>query len=205
MAIEVRKTSAPQQANGTMDYDDFIKTLKYLLDASWGKNWGKFVPDAPNDVDPNNVDYPIILHYINEMRPGLIGNSTRETKPRYRYHAVNPNANGNQPPGSTIYGQVFDVEVVFEVWEETNAKVEAKAKEFRQTLASFVGYLKEKGLKEIQFLKMVPKYESTLRDAHKVRALSYLVRFEELTEVPTDIFRVFDVVNKQLQDETVKR
>ncbi|MEK1829065.1 hypothetical protein AAAC51_07900 [Priestia megaterium] len=28
------------QSNGSMDYEQMIKTIKYLLDAAWGSKWG---------------------------------------------------------------------------------------------------------------------------------------------------------------------
>lgn len=202
MAIEQKRI--PLQSGGTMDYEEMVKTIKYLLDASWGSEWGSLTPEGPNVTDPTNVEYPIILHYLTEMRPGVIGkNGTREIKPRYRYTGFNEDANGTLPPAVTIYGQVFDAEVVFEVWEETNAQVDQMAKQFRHTISAFTGFLKEKGLKEIQFLKMEQNPSSDkVRDAHKIRKLYYFVRFEELTEIPTDIYRVFDVVEERLQSES---
>ncbi|MES9681827.1 hypothetical protein ABWK22_02680 [Gottfriedia acidiceleris] len=195
--------SPPTQANGSMDYEEMTKTVKYLLDAAWGPKWGSFTPDGPNVTDETNVEYPIILHYISEMRPGLIGKNTRELKPRHRYSAINEDLNGTLPPVVKIYGQVFDAEVVFEIWEETNAKVDKLTKEFRQTLSTYTGFLKEKGLKELQFLRMETDLSnSKIRDSHKIRRLVYFVRFEELTEVPTDIFHVIDVVEKKLQEVT---
>lgn len=190
------------QSNGAMDYEDMIKTLKYLLDAAWGSDWGSFTPDGPNINDAKNIEYPIIIHYMTSMTPGLIGKDTREIKPRFRQSVLNENSNGDMPPITNIYGQVFDAEVVFEIWEETNAQVDKLTKQFRQTITAFTGYLKEKGLKEILFQKMEPNMESDkIRDSYKIRKLTYLVRFEELNEVPVDIFRAFDVVDKRLQEE----
>ncbi|MFE4029170.1 hypothetical protein ACFX4N_23735 [Priestia sp. YIM B13551] len=190
------------QSNGAMDYEDMIKTLKYLLDAAWGSDWGSFTPDGPNINDAKNIEYPIIIHYMTSMTPGLIGKDTREIKPRFRQSVLNENSNGDMPPITNIYGQVFDAEVVFEIWEETNAQVDKLTKQFRQTITAFTGYLKEKGLKEILFQKMEPNLESDkIRDSYKIRKLTYLVRFEELNEVPVDIFHAFDVVDKRLQEE----
>lgn len=186
-----------------MDYEEMTKTIKYLLDAAWGPKWGSFTPDGPNVTDEKNVEYPIILHYLTDMRPGLIGKNTRELKPRQRYYGINEDTNGTLPPATKVYGQIFDAEIVFEVWEETNAQVDKLAKEFRQTLATYAGFLKEKGLKEIHFIRMEQDLSgSKMRDAHKTRKLVYFVKFEELTEVPTDVFHVMDVVDKKLQEET---
>ncbi|UOE58249.1 hypothetical protein IRB79_27895 (plasmid) [Cytobacillus oceanisediminis] len=185
-----------------MDYDDLATTIKYLLDASWGPEWGNFSPDGPNVTDPTNVDYPVIVHYMSEMMPGKIGTSTRELKPRHRYFATNDEAGGGQPQAVRIYGQVFDAEVVFEIWEETNASAARLAKQFRQTLAAFTGYLKEKGLKEIQFLRMETDLSnSRIKDNYKIRRLVYFVRFEELTEVPTELFQIIEVVENRLQKD----
>ncbi|MEX3713555.1 hypothetical protein ABFV99_14220 [Cytobacillus horneckiae] len=196
--------SKPTQANGSMDYEEMMKTIKYLLDAAWGPKWGSFTQDGPNVTDAKNVEYPVILHYIQEMIPGLIGKGVREIKPRIRYTDINKETNGNQPPATNILGQVFDAEIAFEVWEETNAQVEKVAKRLRQTLSIYAGFLKEKGIKEIIFQKMETNKDSSIRDSSKVRKLIYLVRFEELTEVPTDVLRVVDIVEKKLQKETNK-
>lgn len=190
------------QSNGSMDYEQMIKTIKYLLDAAWGSNWGTFTSDGPNVTDARNVEYPIIVYSMTSLEPGLISADTREIKPRLRQSVFNDKTNGNMPPITNVYGQVFDAEIVFEIWEETNAKVDKLTKEFRQTINAFTGYLKEKGLKEIMFQKMEPVLASTMRDAHKVRRLTYLAKFEELSEVPVDIFHAFDVVDKRLRDES---
>lgn len=200
MAIEISK---PTQANGSMDYEDMAKTIKYLLDAAWGPKWGRFIPDGPNVTDDKHVEYPIIIHYLSVLQPGLIGKNTREIKPRQRYLAFNEDPNGTLPPATKIYGQVFDAEIVFEIWEETNARVDKLTKEFRQTLATYTGFLKEKGLKELQFVRMETDLsKANIRDASKTRRLVYFAKFEELTEVPVDIFRVIDVVEKRLQETT---
>jgi hypothetical protein len=206
MAIEGVMKGVPLQASGSMDYEQMMTTIKYLLDASWGSTWGSFTPEGPNVTDPLNVEFPAIVHCLKSMRPGVIGKSgIRELKPRYRYTGLNEDTNGNNPPAATIYGQIFDAEVCFEIWE-TNGKADFLAKQFRQTLQAFTGYLKEKGLKEMHFELMEDgQTNDSVRDAHKIRKLTYSVRFEELTEVPTDIFRVFDVVDERLQEEAEKQ
>lgn len=185
-----------------MDYDDLTRTIKYLLDAAWGEGWGNFTPDGPNLTDPHNVDYPFIVHYIENLQPGIVGKDTREIRPRLRHFVQNDDVNGTGPPGTKIYGQVFDANVVFEVWEETNAQVSKLAKEFRNTLNMYTGFLKSKGLREIQFVAMETDMSTNkIRDSYKVRKLTYFVKFEEVTEVPTDIFRVMEVVDAKLEKE----
>lgn len=201
----VEKQPNRQQANGSLDFEGLMKTLKYLLDAAWGPDWGRFSPDGPNVTDPRNVEYPIVTYGLQELRPGKIGKSgTREIKPRYRYMDRTRDVNGTQPPAVTIYGQVMEGEITFEIWEETNAQADEMAKQLRALIATYAGYLKEKGLKEIIFLKQqTGALSSHIQDSHKVRVLTYFVKFEELNEVPTDIFRVMEVVDKRLQEESM--
>ncbi|MGK0536213.1 hypothetical protein [Bacillus sp. 'calajunan'] len=200
MSVEINK---PTQANGSMDYEDMTKTIKHLLDAAWGTQWGSFTAEEPTVTVDKPVAYPVIIHYLKLMQPGLIGKSIREIKPRQRYLAFNEDPKGTLPPATKVYGQVFDAEVVFEIWEETNARVDKLTKEFRQTLATFTGFLKEKGLKELQFVKMETDLsKANISNVSKVRRLVYFAKFEELTEVPVDILRVIDVVEQKLQETT---
>lgn len=195
-------TNRPLQASGSMDYEGLMKTIKYLLDASWGKSWGLFTASGPNTTDPRSVDYPIVIHSLEHLVPGVIGKTTREVKPRHRYFGINEDVNGTAPPAVSVYGQVFDAEISFEIWEETNEKADKLARKLRQLLATFSGYLKEKGLKEILFMKMEKKTSNLgMRDDHKVRVLTYFVKFEELHEVPIDLFKVIEVVERKLQEQ----
>ncbi len=41
MVVEINK---PTQANGSMDYEDMTKTIKYLLDAAWGPSGEALFP-----------------------------------------------------------------------------------------------------------------------------------------------------------------
>lgn len=194
--------SRRQQADGTMDYEQMMQTLKYLLDAAWGPNWGRITPDGPNVTDPNNLEMPIIVHYLNFLEPGLVGKTTRELRPRFRMLEREEDANGTMPPLVKVMGQVFDAEIVFEVWEETNFQVERMARMLRETLAIYAGYLKEKGLKEFHFARMETELsDREISDRHKVRRLSYFVKFEEITLVPTDTLKVIEVVEERLQQQ----
>lgn len=197
--MELNKGKPPLQAQQSMDYEEFAKTLKYLLDAAWGDKWGSFSEEGPNQTDPKNVSYPIIVHSLEEFGPGLVGKNTREIKPRIRFIDAH-GTNGNNPPSTAIYGQVMQGVLVFEVFEETNAKANALAKRLRSTIAVYTGYLKELGLKDLIFQsqKVGP---SVIRDNCVSRELRYLISFEELSEVPFDIFRVIEVIEKNFHHE----
>lgn len=203
--MELNKSIRPTQAEGSMDYDAFIKHIKYLIDASWGSDWGHFTSEAPNVSDPKNVKYPIITHRLDEMKPGVVGGNTREIKPRLRYSGNIKDPNGTHPKGVNVYGQVFDSEVVFEIYGETNGEVQELARDFRAVISTFTPFLKQKGLGELRLLSVSnPQRDSGIRDLSRVRRIHYYVRFEELVEVPTNILRIIDVVEKNLERELNK-
>lgn len=197
--MDLNESRSPLQAKQSMDYEEFAKTLKYLLDAAWGEEWGSFSEEGPSLTDPKNVSYPIITHTLEGFEPGYIGKSTKEIKPRVRFIDTH-GTNGNSPPATAIYGQVMQGVLVFEVFEETNAKANALAKRLRSTIAIYTGYLKELGLKELIFQSQKAG-PSVIRDNCVSRELRYFISFEELSEVPFDIFRVIEVVEKNLHRE----
>jgi len=194
------------QSEQPIDYDGFTTLMKRLLIGVWGENWGVFTQDAPSGKDPNNVAFPMITYGIKYMRPGKVGKSTQELKPRHRFTETRA-TNGNGPVLMSIYGQVMDAEVCFHVWEESNAKVEKKAKEFRDFMNIYKGYFKSQGIREIMFLNMSDQPDNGLyRDNVSCRKLSYLVQFEEFTEMPSDSIRTIEMANQLVLDiETRER
>jgi len=99
----------------------------------------------------------------------------------------------------------MDAEIVFEVWEESNAKAEKLAKKFRDFMTIYSGYFKEQGLKNMVFVLMsaTPNGE-ILRDNAVCRKLVYFVKFEELTEIPVDVIKTIEVANKLAAQEELE-
>jgi hypothetical protein len=190
------------QSEGSLDYDGFTTLMKRLLTAAWGDKWGTFTSDAPSGNNPQNIEFPIITYSLKFMRPGEVGKGTREIRPRQRF-IDNRDVDGTQPNSTIIKGQVMDAEIVFEVWEESNAKVEKLAKKFRDFMTIYSGYFKSQGLRNILFLMMNDTPENgRFRDNTVCRKFIYRIQFEELTEIPTDVFKVIDTANQlQLEDE----
>jgi len=190
-----------QQAEGNLDYDGFTTLMKRLLYAAWGDEWGVFTADAPSGTESEQVDFPVITYLLKFLRPGQVGKSAREIKARQRFIDYRPDANGTEAQAVTIYGQVMDAEVVFEIWEESNIKTEALAKKFRDFMTIYGGYFKSQGLRNIHFLMMNDQPENgRFRDIAVCRKLIYQIQFEELTEVPSDVFRIIDTAkNNQLK------
>lgn len=189
------------QAEGNLDYDGFTTLMKRLLSAAWGDKWGIFTSDSPSGNDPTKVEFPIITYSLKFLRPGLVGKTTREIKPRQRFTDYRE-VDGTQPQATIIKGQVMDAEVVFEVWEESNAKVEKLAKKFRDFMTIYGGYFKSQGLRNIQFLMMNDQSENgRFRDNTVCRKFIFQIQFEELVEIPSDVFKIIDTAKNQLSLE----
>lgn len=189
------------QAESNLDYDGFTTIMKRLLTAAWGDKWGLFTADAPSGNDPANINFPIITYGLKYLRPGQVGKNTREIRPRQRFVETR-DVDGTQPSGTIIKGQVMDAEIVFEIWEESNSKVEKLAKKFRDFMTIYSGYFKSQGLRNILFLMLNDQSESgRFRDNTVCRKLIYQIQFEELTEIPTDVFNTIEVSNKLQLDE----
>lgn len=193
-----------QTAQGNLDYDEFTTLIRRLLIAAWGDKWGTFVADAPSGGDPTDIKLPIITYQLSKMTPGKVGDSRREIRPRLR-HQYRDEETGSAPPVTEVLGRMMDAEIVFEVWEESNAKAEKLAKKFRDFMTIYSGYFKEQGLKNIVFVLMsaTPNGE-ILRDNAVCRKLVYFVKFEELTEIPVDIIKTIAVANKLKAQEELE-
>jgi len=193
------------QSERAIDYDGFTTLMQHLLDAAWGKGWGTFTSDAPSGTDPKNVTFPIITYSLKGLRPGLVGKDTREIRARHRY-SEKRETNGNEPAIIKVLGQVLDAEIVFELWEESNAKVEKLAKRFREFMNIYTGYFISQGLRGIVFVVMndIPE-NGKFRDNVQCRKFLYHVQFEEFTEVPVDAMNVIEQVNQLTYDISLRK
>lgn len=199
----MRAHDAPQQAEAACSFEDFTDLIHRLLNATWGPDWGTFTEAFPNGRDPKMVELPVITYTLKEMVPGVVGNrDTRELKPRQRHQFSFPDGK----TGTTVYGQMLDCEVLFEVWEENNTKAVERANQFRALLFAYTGFFKSQGVKELFFRKFSNENEGgEFRDNIIGRSLYYQLRLEELTELNYDtIQRISATVSavRSLEAET---
>jgi hypothetical protein len=132
-----------------------------------------------------NVKTPIITYKLEEMRPGVISkDGTREIKPRHR-ETIFPSSDPST--AIEVYGRVLDATVVFEIWEENNAKASKFATKFIDFLDMYTGYIKQQGVKEIIFQRFSNDTTTSLNENIVTRKLEYFVRFEHLNEIHSDI------------------
>lgn len=196
------------QAENSCNFDQFTDIILRLLNAAWGEGWGTFCEAFPNGTDPQNVKMPVITYTLVNMVPGLIGkNGTREIKARHRATYFNSN-NDEGPKAVDVYGRIFDCKVVFEIWEENNAKATVLATRFMDFMDMYTGYVKSQGVKEIIFERYSNEaLFDAWRDNVVSRSLEYFVRLEHLNEVPSDVIeKVTGIVSAttDLSDDSIK-
>jgi hypothetical protein len=176
-------------AEKTCNFEEFTDMVHSLLNAAWESEWGTFTEAFPNGRDPKKVSLPIITYLIKEKRPGIVGNNrSQEIKPRFRQESVNEESLEGGPKILNIYSQIFDHDIVFEIWEENNAKANKLAERFEDFMMVYKGYFMKNGVSQIIFDHMNGSPESSsFREDIVVRKFVYLVRLEKHTIVPSDV------------------
>jgi hypothetical protein len=175
-------------SEGNLDFDGFTDIIFRLLKAAWGDKWGTFVEAFPNGTDPTNITMPIVTYSLVDMRPAVMGNgSVREIKPRLRDQFSTTDDNGGPGPYISIYGQTMDCLVEFQCWEENHVKATKLAKDFRDFMRTYTGYLLKKGVQQIIFEYQSNEVTASFRDDAICKKQVYRIRFEDQYVVPSDV------------------
>lgn len=176
------------RAQRAANFDDFTSFIHKLLSAAWGKEWGVFTERFPNGRDPDSVQMPVITYHSKRKRPGIVGKNTQEIKPRFREEYYT-NEEG-QPEVINVYSQVFEHEVVFDIWADSNGVVDALAERFENFMMTYTGYLMKQGVQQIIFLESSDTADGVkLSDTAASRSIKYLVRLEKHVEVPANTIK----------------
>lgn len=143
-----------QQAERSCNFIEFTDMMHRLLKAAWG-DWGTFCEAFPNGRDPENVKLPIITYRILSKVPGIVGkNGTREVKPRFRETFQVLNVVDGNPEVVNVYSQVFDYQILFEIWEVSNTRADELSERFEDFMMTYAGYMMSQGVGQIQFEEM---------------------------------------------------
>lgn len=175
------------QAQKSMDFEQLTDLIFRLLKAAWGDDWGTFCEAFPNGRDPLHVKMPVITYTLKQMKPAQVGKGTREIKPRYRDEFFEQREVEGNPQATQIYGQIMEHEIVFEIWEENNAKANKLAKRFRDFMRMYTGYLMSQGAQQLLFDSQNNEKETDFRDNVVCRKQVYKARLEDLIVIPTDV------------------
>jgi hypothetical protein len=184
------------QSERGASFNDFTDLMHQLLKAAWGDNWGTFTEDYPNGRDPKNLELPMITYSIKSKVPGTVGkDSTREIKPRYRNTAYLANPISGDAEALNIYSQVFDYQVEFELWAETNSELNALCERFEDFMMIYTGYFMQQGVQQLIFMDMtMPFTAQRMDDKALTKIFKYLVRLEKQVVVPSAVIK--EVIGK---------
>lgn len=168
-------------AKGNVDNIDVLgDILRKLLNTAWGSEWGIISPETARGEDPENVILPQINLAINlrEISDGF------NPKPQLT-DTVNEVVDGKNTGDSfRIYRQTFDCIVEFDFFDSTSKGCRNLMNRFETLLGTYTGFLKERGVSEIFFLKEVPaKYSLNYIEGIPMKCLYYFVRFERIKTV----------------------
>lgn len=165
--------------------DQFTSLIHATLKAAWGADWGTFCEAFPNGRDPQNIPLPAITYLPLTKRPGIAGSrGTREIKPRFR-QAINVDDNTMV----SIYAQVFDYEIQFDMWEQSNDKLNKLADQFEDFMMTYAGYFKKEGVGEVVFDRMYNQAGASWRENLLNHSYVYLVRIEKQIVVPENVIK----------------
>lgn len=181
-----------QQADKSCTFTEFTDLMHHLLKAAWGDDWGTFTEAFPNGLEPESVKMPVITLQVLSKLPGVVGKgNTREIKPRFRqsFPGMDDDSLLN------VYSQVFDYQIMFDLWHENNTKADKLAERFEDFMITYAGYMMSQGVGQITFLQMTgDDGRFPLRDKAVCRHYRYHVRLEKHIEVPISVIK--EVITK---------
>ena len=181
-------TSRPRvSAYGNVDnLDQLGEILRKLLNAAWGSNWGIIVPDTYKGEEAEQIQLPQINYSMNlrEISDGT------GLKPQLM-DTINEVVNGkNTGDAFNVYRQTFDCIVEFDFFDNTSQGCRNLMSNFESLLATYTGYLKQEGVKEVYFLKEVPaKYSLNYVEGVPMKCLYFFVRLERNKTVRVSTIR----------------
>lgn len=195
-----------QRHEENMDYRKFIDTLYVLLRMVWGEDWGQLIIKRPTTSELKNIDMPIIVYSLMEMRPGQVGNSSVEISPRQRESFTVLDEHTNKKHSIQVLGQMMDCYIEFVVYEENNQKAMNLSTKFMEVMNEYKGTLMEKGMQNMWFEKEYGRnVNESGKDSMASRAILYRVRLEQLTERNVTLLEGFsleiDTVYNKLVEE----
>jgi hypothetical protein len=187
--MEIEYTS-----NRFMTYRNLMKKIQSLLYASWGADKVRFSSAYPKITETDNISPPIITYKVISKTPGKFGPSnTVEKKPRVRETIKIKDKNGNDVPVDFL-GQVFDYEILFEMWDEDGDKADELAERFQQFMTLYTGYLKKMGVEALFFNSMQDDDDKTKWKTDLIkRNVSYFIRMDEVVGVTSPVIDNIDI------------
>lgn len=155
--------------------DDFVDTIRRLLDLAWGAKWGEFTEEYTAYGDSENEPLPRIVFRLYSRKPHDKLSPLKEKNfgvipdPEYPNQYIE------------IWRKWYDCVIKFYCFDKTNRGARALADKLERFISTYTGFFKERGLSELIFLgEDAPELLDTRHGNKNVRILVYTTRVEEV-------------------------
>lgn len=189
-------TTLPKEQFTCKVLDDFVDTIRRLLEIAWGPGWGEFTEEAVNFGDSQNVRLPYITFHLVSREPHDI---LSPLKKRYFQTVPDPLYEGHY---IEIWRRWYECLIRFYCYERTNREARALANKLEVFIDSYVGFFKERGLSELIFKsEEAPDLLDSRFGNLSVRALNYSARVEEVHIVRGKLLEEVALEVKNIQNQ----
>lgn len=167
--------------------------INELLYKVWGNNWGIITQEIAT-LESEDVKKPITpqINFSLNLRE-----VTKGTSPKPKLMDIESNSINGYNTGDfyKTYRMLFDCIVEFNFIDTTLTNCDTLMERFEEVMITYSGYLKEKGISEIFFLKEVPSEYSLKKISCPSKCLYYYIRLErnKITRI-TDINKIVNTV-----------
>ena len=174
-----KRTTGFTRAEGNATFEDFIEWINRLVSKVLKKYKVEFSADEGSKTKVSatqTLDHPHIQFTIKSRKP----KSGFYAKPRIREEFTESSINNSKGRRGTIYSQIFDYIVQFDILASEYTTANAVMNAFEDAMFNYTAFFKKNGVSEILFLQQYTDSEQDIyRNAVSVRSLQYLVSIEK--------------------------
>ena len=167
------------KADGNASLEDFIAMVKNIVVKAMKKDNVEFLSDEGSTklLEPSyEIDHPVIFYSVILREP-----RKTEPKPKIREDGVERNADGSIARRLTVYGQVFDCIVQFNIAASDYHIANKVMNVFEDAMFKYTGHFKKNGVNDIFFLKQYTDQNlDQYRQKMSVRSLVYRISIEKI-------------------------
>ena len=174
-----KRTTGFTRAEGNATFEDFIEWVNRLVSKVLKKYKVEFSADEGSKTKVSatqTLDHPHIQFTIKSRKP----KSGFYAKPRIREEFTESSINNSKGRRGTIYSQIFDYIVQFDILASEYTTANAVMNAFEDAMFNYTAFFKKNGVSEILFLQQYTDSEQDIyRNVVSVRSLQYLVSIEK--------------------------
>ena len=170
------------KASGNVNFDGFITMVKDITTKVLKKYNIKFLPDEGSRmyIGPAEKTEPPYIFYTLESRVP----KQNEPAPKVREEIIEKNRYGKNVRMGTLYGQVFDCIVQFNIVCSDYTSANAVMNSFEDLMFKYIAYFKKNGVSNLYFYQQFTDDRlDSFREKMSIRSLQYKVQIEKLIPV----------------------